>query len=127
MRAWRRVEAADDREAEAERHASRHLSLTTDSDGMVIVRGRLDPETGAALVRALDAAEQVLFDEGAAESGPAGSRETRPSLCQRRADALGRVAEAALAGGLDKGTRGDRYQVVVHVDARSDRPDDRRS
>ena len=27
------------------------------------------------------------------------------------------VAEAALAGGLDQGTRGDRYQVVVHVDA----------
>ena len=27
------------------------------------------------------------------------------------------MAESALAGGLDPGTRGDRYQVVVHVDA----------
>jgi hypothetical protein len=36
---------------------------------------------------------------------------------QKRADALGLVAESALAGGLDPGTRGDRYQVVVHVDA----------
>ena len=27
------------------------------------------------------------------------------------------MAECALAGGLDKGTAGDRYQVVVHVDA----------
>jgi Domain of unknown function (DUF222)/HNH endonuclease len=36
---------------------------------------------------------------------------------QRRADALGLVAESALAAGLDPGTRGDRYQVVVHVDA----------
>jgi hypothetical protein len=36
---------------------------------------------------------------------------------QRRADALVLVAESALAGGLDPGTRGDRYQVVVHVDA----------
>ena len=36
---------------------------------------------------------------------------------QQRADAVGRVAEAALVGGLDRGTRGDRYQVVVHVDA----------
>ena len=35
----------------------------------------------------------------------------------RRADALGLVAESALASGLDPGTRGDRYQVVVHVDA----------
>jgi hypothetical protein len=36
---------------------------------------------------------------------------------QRRADALGLVAESALAAGLDPGSRGDRYQVVVHVDA----------
>ena len=40
-----------------------------------------------------------------------------PTIAQRRADALGMVAERALAGGLDKGTAGDRYQVVVHVDA----------
>ena len=40
-----------------------------------------------------------------------------PTIAQRRADALGMVAECALAGGLDKGTAGDRYQVVVHVDA----------
>ena len=32
-------------------------------------------------------------------------------------DAIGVVAVAALAGGLDKGTAGDRYQVVLHVDA----------
>ena len=35
----------------------------------------------------------------------------------RRADALVLVAESALAGGLDPGTAGERYQVVVHVDA----------
>ena len=40
-----------------------------------------------------------------------------PSFGQRQADALGMVAECALAGGLDRGTAGDRYQVVVHVDA----------
>ena len=43
--------------------------------------------------------------------------EMAPTIAQRRADALGMVAECALAGGLDKGTAGDRYQVVVHVDA----------
>ncbi len=40
-----------------------------------------------------------------------------PTLAQRQADAIGTVAEAALAGGLDRGTAGDRYQVVLHVDA----------
>jgi Domain of unknown function (DUF222) len=39
---------------------------------------------------------------------------------QRRADAIGVVAEAALNADLDPGSRGDRYQVVVHVDAGSE-------
>ena len=37
-------------------------------------------------------------------------------LRQRRADAIGLVAESALAGGMDQGTRAERLQVVVHVD-----------
>ncbi|MGE0815006.1 MAG: hypothetical protein AB7O28_04310 [Vicinamibacterales bacterium] len=41
------------------------------------------------------------------------SQELTPA--QRRADALALVAETALAGDLDAGTAGDRYQVVVHV------------
>ena len=36
---------------------------------------------------------------------------------QRRADALGLLAECALGADLDRGTAGDRYQVVLHVDA----------
>ncbi|HVR28712.1 MAG TPA: DUF222 domain-containing protein [Thermoanaerobaculia bacterium] len=35
---------------------------------------------------------------------------------QKRADAMGLVAESALAAGLDPGSRGDRFLVVVHVD-----------
>ncbi len=118
--AWRRADSADDCEAEEARYADRHLCLTTDADGMVVVRGRLDAEAGAALMRALDAAEQVLFEEGLDEASSKEARNARgrrPNLARRRADAIGRVAEAALAGGLDKGTRGDRYQVVVHVEA----------
>ena len=40
-----------------------------------------------------------------------------PTIAQRRADALGLVAESALAGGLDPGNPGDRFQVTVHVPA----------
>jgi len=43
---------------------------------------------------------------------------------QRRADALGRLAEVALAADLDAGTAGDRYQVVLHVDAPAATEDD---
>ena len=114
VRAWRRVDRIEELEQEALRHASRHLDLWTDEDGSVVVRGRLDPEAGAALIKAVEAGCDLLYE--AEKENEATNPEAVP-VAQRRADALGRVAEAALAGGLDKGTRGDRYQVVVHVDA----------
>ena len=40
-----------------------------------------------------------------------------PTSAQRRADAPAGVAECALPAARDKGTAGDRCQVVVHVDA----------
>src|SRR5439155_3501724 len=40
-----------------------------------------------------------------------------PTVAQQRADALALLAETALHSGLDPGTPGERYQVVVHVDA----------
>jgi len=50
-----------------------------------------------------------------------GSAETPPSMAQRQADALALLAETALhhrsEQGLDPGVPGERYQVVVHVDA----------
>src|SRR5204863_1514130 len=43
--------------------------------------------------------------------------ETPPSMAQKQADALALVAETALHHELDPGAPGERYQVVVHVDA----------
>ena len=124
VRGWRRVDRAAE-EAEAEqRDASRSLRTWVDDDGMVVVRGRLTPEVGAVLRRALDAACDEARrapasdggEEPAAVDAAAGGDEA-PTLAQRQADAIALLAEAALAGGLDKGTAGDRYQVVLHVDA----------
>jgi hypothetical protein len=41
----------------------------------------------------------------------------RPTVAQQQADALALVAESALHHALDPGAPGERYQVVVHVDA----------
>jgi len=38
-------------------------------------------------------------------------------MAQQQADALGLIAETALHHGMDPGSPGERYQVVVHVDA----------
>jgi hypothetical protein len=119
VRAWRRcdsVQAA--READC-RHLHRELHTWIDDDGMVVVHGRLTPELGAVVQRALLAATDRLFRESsAAASGETIIEEVTPA--QRRADALGLLAECALAANLDSGTAGDRYQVVLHVEAAAD-------
>ena len=63
--------------------------------------------------RALDAAAEQLRQE-AKDAETQNVEEASPA--RRRADALGLLAESALAATLDPGTAGDRYQVVVHVD-----------
>ena len=108
VRAWRRADGDAAPDAEQERLASRALSMQVDDDGMVVLRGRLPAEVGAVLLRAVEAAlEQVPASAGGGES----------TIAQRRADALGLVAESALAGGLDPGNSADRFQVTVHVQA----------
>jgi hypothetical protein len=117
-RAWRRVDdATATAEAEA-RHLHRHLSTWTDDDGMVVIRGRLTPELGAIVQRALEAAVDRLRREGQMAPNAGGlAEEVTPA--QRRADALGMLAEAALSANLDRGTAGDRYQVMLHIDPAS--------
>ena len=106
VRAWRRidrsVEAADDELRDALSRVTTHI----DENGMFVIRGRLAPEAGEVLMKALDAAGEKLFAEQGQHRPPAG---------KVRADALTLVAESALKGGLDPGSSGDRYQVVVHV------------
>ena len=118
VRAWRRI---DDATAAAEadaRHLHRQLSTWTDDDGMVVIRGRLTPELGAVVQRALEAAADRLRAEGQT-SPDTGRLADEVTPAQRRADALGLLAEAALSADLDRGTAGDRYQVMLHVDSAS--------
>ena len=116
VRAWRRVDRAAEGRDDERRFLKRELATWVDDDGMVVIRGRLTPEVGAVVQRALEAAADRLFRE--ARPSPAGhslAEDVTPA--QRRADALGLLAECALSADLDRGTAGDRYQVVVHVDA----------
>ncbi len=110
VRAWRRIDRSVEASDDELRDASSHVSTHIDENGMVVIRGRLAPEAGEVLMKALEAAGDRLFAEQ--------EREDRPPVGKVRADALALVAESALAGGLDPGTGGDRYQVVVHVNDR---------
>ncbi len=111
VRGWRHLSRDGELTAEEVRHQRRAFSVVIDADGTYVVRGRLEPEAGAVLMRAIEAATDALYrgeDPGA-----------RPTSRQRRADAAGLVAERALAAGLKaahSGTRAERYQVTVHAE-----------
>ena len=155
VRMWKKLSRDEELTAEQARHRSRAFSVFVDGDGMYVVKGRLEPEVGAVLIRAVEAASDALFrrEGGAAHGGrDAGSRgggaatrepgpdDPRPKPKQRRTDAVGLLAERALAAGfgggessatpddgatagsdserkVESGTRAERYQVMVHCDA----------
>ena len=109
-RGWKTLSRDGELAAEEVRHQSRTFSVAIDADGMYVVRGRLEPEVGAVLMRAIEAASDALYRGEDADA--------RPRNRQRRADAVGLVAERALAAGFGGGSgRAERYQVVVHSDA----------
>ena len=110
-RGWKTLSRDGELTAEEARHRTRAFSVAIDADGMYVVRGRLEPEVGAMLMRAIEAASDALYRGEDAEG--------RPRNRQRRADAAGLVAERALAAGFGggSGSRAERYQVVVHTEA----------
>ena len=165
VRMWKKLSRDAELTAEQARHRSRAFSVFVDGDGMYVVKGRLEPEVGAVLMRAVEAASDALFrgegdardaaGSGSGVSGEAGDArpgakardpriektDPRPEPKQRRADAVGLLAERALAMGfgdgeprdsrngsepdprpqtrprVESGTRAERYQVMVHCDA----------
>ena len=98
VRNLRRLTRSEDDQAEsAER---RHLYLYTADDGNYEIRGRLSPEVGSMLLRALEVAERKLYRE----QREAGTHKTTTAN-QRRADALGLWLEEEMK---------PEVQLVVH-------------
>src|SRR5512144_718153 len=120
VRGWRRGDRLAEAREAARQHARRALHVHQEEDGTLVIRGRLAPEVGTLLMRALDAARETLYQRArhgdAAAAAPDPAMEP-PARAQQQADALALLAETALHQGLDPGTSAERYQVVVHVDA----------
>ena len=113
VRGWRRMDRKAEAQEAARHHTSRALHVYQDEDGAVRIRGRLAPEVGAVLLKALEAARESLYQrrrDEAPDSEP-------PTMEQQQADALAVLAETALHQGIDPGAPGERYQVVLHIDA----------
>ena len=112
VRGWRYVDRrAEAREAK-HRHATRALHVYQAEDGMVVLRGRLEPEMGALVMQALAAARESLYqraqERARAATGFGDVSAETPTVAQQRADALALLAETALHHGLDPGAPGER-------------------
>jgi hypothetical protein len=93
VRAWRRVDRLEELREESDRYRRRHLTLYVDEDGSYVIHGRLDPETGALLERALEAAGTALLRKGRDVRGNV----VEPSTRSGCAGPLARSAESARA------------------------------
>jgi hypothetical protein len=61
VRAWRWMDGKAEAREAAKQHVSRSLQVYPDADGTVRIRGRLAPEVGALLLKALAAARETLY------------------------------------------------------------------
>ena len=108
VRAYRFVTAAEANDLQS----VAYVGYTWEDDGSLTLRARLAPEDGALVLRALEAARDRLQErEWEDESGSAEPR--RPTS----AEAFVAMADMSLGGGRSDRSGGERYQVVVHVDA----------
>jgi hypothetical protein len=136
VRHFRRAKEAAELSREAAQQANRFLSWHYDDDGSLVMKARLPAESGALVLKALQAAmESGEVDPGDVPAGtsnlnenvPAGTStvksasEATPRM--RRADALAVMAESFLAHEAKVLSGGDKHQIVVHVSAETLRHD----
>lgn len=115
VRGYRRALDAAELSREAMQQRDQTLWWQTDTDGSLVIRGRLPAEVGALFVRALQAAVDSLPipKDVSAETSPDELQRSR----KRRVEALATMAESFLATGPRDLSGSDRQQIVVHVDA----------
>ncbi|MGH8251172.1 MAG: DUF222 domain-containing protein [Steroidobacteraceae bacterium] len=115
VRSYRRAKDSQELTREAIQQRDQSLWLTTDTDGSLLIRGRVPAEIGALFKRALEAAEDSLPPKNVS----AGTCLDETRRRQHRVEALALMAESFLASGPQELCGGDRQQIVVHVDAQT--------
>jgi Domain of unknown function (DUF222)/HNH endonuclease len=114
-RGYRRALDAAELTREAIQQRDQSFACYTDTDGSLVIRGRVPAEIGALFKKALEAAEDSL---PIPKNVPAGTPfDEMHRGRKRRVEALAILAESFLATGLQDLAGGDRQQIVVHVDA----------
>jgi Domain of unknown function (DUF222)/HNH endonuclease len=133
VRHFRRCLEAEELSREAQQQKNRSVHYHWDDDGSLVLKARLPAETGALVLKALEAALQESpgrFDpiesylNSTAGNVSAETPLDKPTRSMQRADALGLMAESFLAHGSEALSGGDRHQVIIHVSAETLRDDE---
>jgi hypothetical protein len=121
VRYYRNAKESEELSREKRQQQGRELRCWFDHDGSLVIKGRLPAQVGALLIKALEMAAEDLKQtepETVESDPPAGLPNVKfPPAPTRRADALELLAESFLANGAATMSSGDKYQIVVHVDA----------
>jgi Domain of unknown function (DUF222) len=99
VRGWRRMDRKAEKDEAVRQHVNRALYVFPAEDGTVTIRGRLAPEAGALLLKALTAAREALYRRERAENAAAQAADVSaepstnvpaepPTMAQQQADAL---------------------------------------
>lgn len=108
VRGFRRGDPEEQKTALA-RHRRRYLHTFTDSEGMVVISGRLSPEDGAVVVAAIEAARRTLAEDDDVAAGDVPAETPEDLYGAAAADALVAICEGEVPA--------PRAHVIVHVDA----------
>jgi hypothetical protein len=100
-------------------HAARELCWYWDEDGSLVIKARLPAESGALVLKALEAAGDEIAAAACVENVPAETCTDESPVAARRADALADIAGQYLSNENTPARQAERYQVVVHVDHES--------
>ena len=107
VRGWKHLSRDGELTAEEARHQSRAFSVVIDGDGMYVMRGRLEPEVGAVLMRAIP--RSVVKPRVRTESGEApgwqGATSEDSSAIRSRSNAERSVQPGCTAARMQRGFR----------------------
>jgi hypothetical protein len=96
VRGWRHVDRRVELLEEGRHHARRTLQVYHDDDGSVVIRGRVAPEVGALLLRALEGAKEALYERARGQAAT-------PSPCPYMLAGRGRGRQPRSRGSSGEG------------------------
>jgi hypothetical protein len=108
VRKYRRVERLEAAAEAAEQYRRRYVRYRHEDDGMVVIEARLPVEIGEVVMKAIDAAVEVLYQDGVGKKAAAGLKADVPAGTSQGAETESTAPDDLESGSnVSAGTRAD--------------------